>query len=488
MIEIFLSGKNAKGRMTHRPRHQLPSRRKVSFALLCVLFAVLWLAGGGSRADIMGQVISRAAAWVLLIAGLLFGAQPVPGTARPVWIVLLAIIALALLQLIPLPPGLWQMLPGRAMLTEAAAISGQVQPWRPLAIVPDAAANAVSSLIVPLTALFLLSGLDENDRAKLPGIFVLLIAGSALVAVVQLSGADRPHPFLNGIPGQISGIFANRNHFALFLALGCVVTPYWAFQTAGDVPTRGYSRRDGLGLWRAPTAVVILLLLLLLILATGSRAGMLVGGLGLAAGTAVAWRGIKQRMRHYSRRVLIFLGAGIALLAIVLLLFSVMGDRAASISRVITLDAAQDLRSRSLPTVLEMVREYFPAGAGFGSFDPLFRMHEPTELLMLTYFNHAHSDFIEVILDTGLPGLGILLGAIGWWLVATVKAIRVARETHDTLPAVGAALLLLIAIASAFDYPVRTPLIMATMILAAYWLSLAKAGRQSALPLETSHL
>ena len=62
-------------------------------------------------------------------------------------------------------------------------------------------------------------------------------------------------------------------------------------------------------------------------------------------------------------------------------LISVAAGRAVSINRALTVDAGQDMRARGLPTVLEMIRTYFPFGSGLGGFDPIFRIHEPFELL-----------------------------------------------------------------------------------------------------------
>src|SRR3546814_14825252 len=80
------------------------------------------------------------------------------------------------------------------------------------------------------------------------------------------------------------------------------------------------------------------------------------------------------------------------------------------------------MRARGLPTVLSMIAAYFPAGAGFGGFDPIFRLHEPFRLLKPTYFNHAHNDFLEVVLDGGLPAALLLLVAIGWYAIASIRS------------------------------------------------------------------
>jgi O-antigen ligase len=91
-------------------------------------------------------------------------------------------------------------------------------------------------------------------------------------------------------------------------------------------------------------------------------------------------------------------------------------------------------------------------------------------LLKPTYFNHAHNDFLEIVLDGGVAGLLLLLLAFVWWIVAAVGAVR--APLPSALPGrTGAAILLVVMIASIFDYPARTPLMMAIIVIAATWLA-----------------
>lgn len=116
-------------------------------------------------------------------------------------------------------------------------------------------------------------------------------------------------------------------------------------------------------------------------------------------------------------------------------------------------------------------------GSGFGGFDPIFRLHEPFALLKPTYFNHAHNDFLEIVLDAGLPGLILLMLAIGWWMWGSIDAWR-SRGEDAGLRRTGSIMLLMVFAASVFDYPARTPIIMAVIVIAAIWLS--GYARQSA--------
>lgn len=456
--------------------HHRSSRRLFpgpAFLILCVLLAIAWLAGGGSRADLMGQVVVRSATWALAILAICIGVRPAPSAVRPVLLILIAALAVVSIQLVPLPPAVWQALPGRHVLSAAASLAGEPQPWRPLAIAPDAAINAASSLTTPIAVLLLLSALKEGERAWMPAVLLGMASAAMLVGLLQFTGAGFNNIFVNSTPGEVSGPFANRNHFALFLAIGCLIAPVWAFLGEREIT------------WRAPAAIGLVLLFELTILASGSRAGMLAGMVALALALAFARHGIRRALDTSPRWLFPAIVAGILAVFAAFLLISIAADRAVSIHRAVSIGTGEDMRTRGLPVVLGMIREYFPVGAGVGSFDPLFRMHEPFDLLKRTYFNHAHNDFLEVVFEAGLPGLVLLAAAIAWWGWASIRVWRRKVDVDVLLARLGSAILLLVLGASAVDYPARTPLIMVTMVLAAGWLY---GGIRPALPRNAQHL
>nr|WP_281422861.1 O-antigen ligase family protein [Sphingomonas yunnanensis] len=300
-----------------------------------------------------------------------------------------------------------------------------------------------------------MAAVSERERDWVPALLLALILVSTLIGLLQFSGLSFDHPLLNDTPGDVNGGLANRNHFALLLAIGCLLSFRWAFPD-------GRSAR-----WRLPLAFGLVLLLLLTILATGSRMGMVLGVVALVIGPLTVRRAIRHELRRVPRWIVVATIGGAVLMIATLILLSVAADRAASIDRAFGMDAAQDIRARALPTVLSMIARYFPVGAGFGGFDPLFRIAEPFRLLKPTYFNHAHDDFLEVLIDGGVAGAVLLLAAVGWWAVASVRAWR-GGATNARL---GSAALLLVFIASLSDYPARTPIVMAVVAVAATWLA-----------------
>lgn len=453
------------------PSKRSPFRLSLSFVLFIALIGALWLAGGASRSDALGQTVVRAAAWLALITFALFSSRPYHGGNRSVAILLGLAVALVLLQLVPLPPVLWLILPGHSMLADAAVIGDFPQPWRPWTIAPDATLNAASSLIVPVAIIVLLGGISPAERLRMPGVMLCVVTASTLLALIQASVGNFNHPFVNDSVGQIGGIFANRNHFALFTAFGCLLAPVWAVLDGRRVS------------WRAPVALGLVLLFALTILASGSRAGLGLGAVGLAIGLFLARHGLRRELSRAPRWAFPAAIAAIILTVAVVVVISVGNDRAIAVNRVFIEEPGQDMRSRGLPTVLTMIQEYFPFGSGFGGFDTVFRIHEPFALLKVTYFNHAHNDFLEIVLDSGLPGLLLLLSALSWWVISSVRTWRNGSDDNDVHAKLGSAMLLLVIIASAFDYPARTPMIMACVVIAALWLSGWTASR-SALPTE----
>ncbi len=459
--------------------HQRPSRNlrvSLPLILLGIFLISLWVAGGASRADLLGQAVVRGVASILLVAAIMFGPRPsMKGTVPVLTLVGLA-LGLALVQLIPLPPGLWQALPGRDVLTGAASIAGQPQPWRPWTMVPQGTVNAAASLLVPLTVCLLVAQLSPEERVKLPSYLLAFVAASMAVGMLQFTSVMFDNIFINENPNIASGTFANRNHFALLLALGCLLAPVWALSSENRIAAR------------TTLAAGLVLLFFLALLATGSRAGLLLGPIGVVLGLVICAPVIRRSLRHQPRWTFPALVGGIGAIILLCVIMTILMGRSESIDRLVATEEGQEMRLRGLPVVLEMVRHYFPFGTGLGGFDPLFRMHEPHGLLKPTFFNHAHNDLLEVAVTAGLPGILLLMLAVGWWAKASFTAWRMPEGAQGDLAKLGSGMLLLVLLASIFDYPARTPIIMAVIVIAAFWLSGAIATPFSPLPKQRVNL
>lgn len=430
---------------------------RLAFWLLAGLLIVLWFAGGASRADVAGQAVTRLFAWVVVIVFVIRARMPDLRPLRALFVLFGLSVAVVACQLIPLPPAIWSALPGHEMLLRAAEVTGQPQPWRPLSIAPSATANALASLVVPGSVLLLCANLTRRQHWTVARLLLGLVLAGSFVALVQVSGANYSNPLINHVSGSISGNFANRNHFALFVAVGCLLASVIG------------AARDDFNRWLAFGAMLLIPFFALVILAVGSRAGLVLTVLAIVMGLAIGQANLRNLLRALPKPAAIGLTAlalagvtGIVGAAIVL-------DRAESVDRALSLEASADLRRQALPHVIEATQSYFPTGAGFGTFDQAYRIVEPDALLRLTYFNHAHNDWIETVLSGGLAGALLLVAMLAWFATA-VWRMWCSREGIRGLSAVGAGILLLFMIASLFDYPARTPMGMTLVVLAAVWL------------------
>jgi O-antigen ligase len=440
-------------------------RPDASFWALGALLLLVFLAGGGSRPDIASLVILRPACALLLGFGLWGLTRTQLRRHRFVHGMAVAVIALVLVQLVPLPPSIWGMFPGRDVITDIDAAAGLGAVWRTVSLVPSATWNALFALIPPLAALVLAARLDDHDRWRIAFLVIGIGLFSALVAVLQLGGDPEGPLYLYRVTNQGSavGLFANRNHQAIFLAS---LFPLLAAFASASRPSAIDARL------RAAIALAIGAFLLPLLLVTGSRNGLAMMVIGLASipflytmpgstrGTAAGGR------RHILRAV-------VALAMLALVVITVLVGRAVAINRIIDPIATGDLRYRAWGSMFSTGMTYFPLGGGFGAFADLFKIHEPDALLATVQFAHAHNDWLEVMITGGLPALLLLgiaiiaffMAAARWW------RLRGSRDGNVLLGGAGLWMVLIFAMASIGDYPLRVPSLACFFCVMVLWIS-----------------
>lgn len=440
--------------MLAKPGSGNKSKPTMHFILAAVFVVAMWLVGGASRFDAPAQLLARAASGLVLIVWVLTPQQNPLGGKRSVGLLLAAIALLVALQLVPLPPALWLSLPGRDLFSLAATISGEPQPWRPLSIAPSFTLNALFSLMVPVAAFCLFAPLTRQQHWRLVSLLLALALLTATLGVIQVAGGHYDQPFVNDMPGEVSANFANRNHAALFLAIAALLAPVRAIRAKA---------RQLVAIVAACAATA---LFLLVILGTGSRAGLLLGiASAFLAVLLCRGRWSLPGVLRGARGLAVAAGVGAATIVLGLLVIS--SGRAAGLDRITSLDTADEMRLRALPTIIAMAEQYFPVGSGFGTFDPAYRISEPTELLRRTYLNQAHNDVLQIVVEGGLPAILLLLAGLGWFAYASVRAWR---SRDAILARLGSCILALVIAASVIDYPARTPFIMMLTILGACWL------------------
>ncbi len=446
-------------------KHSATAERARLVALV-VLLAGCLLWGGGSRTDIASLSLLYPMAAISIATVLL-----VPGPmrfeeVRTPLVCLAALGAIIAFQLLPLPPGLWMALPGRDAVLGSTMLVQPEPGWHPLSISPDLTLASLIALLVPAAVLI---GFAAVPRERTYQLVPFLLAGvglSIVVALLQITGGDNSPFYVYRITnrGSAVGLFANRNHQALFLAAALPLLALWACQPSVE-PQRQQLRRV------LSAAAAIFLLPMLAV--TGSRAGLILGLLGLVFAwfqfrTGCSKKAGTKGSRPLGRGAWIFAAAA----AVVALGAAIMFSRAEAVDRLVAISLEDELRLQYLPVVLRIVGDFMPFGTGFGSFDGLFRIYEPVDLLQAQYLNHAHNDLIELAMTGGVPALLVLAVFLVWLSRRGLAIVRDrSRERRVQFARLGLAQVVLILIASLFDYPLRTPLMAALFVVAVGWVA-----------------
>jgi O-antigen ligase len=415
------------------------------FLSALALEVISGLFGGASQANALAlMTVELASLPLLYLAVRRLVAKPLPRGALWALILLGAAALVPLLQLIPLPPAIWERLPGHGPEAEALRLANLVGGSQPLSLTPEVTWRSFLALAPP--AAMFLGALSLTGRQKrLMALVWLAIATASLVLGVlqMISGLESPL-YLYSItnPGAAVGLFANRNHHAAFIY---ALTPFAAVFAAEL--RRGATDR------RAVIPVLAALFVPLAIVGIGvinSRAGIVLMATALLGALAVAFRtgGLGRRWVGAA------LVGGVSLLAVGAVAFFAFGPILDHFS---ALKSESEVRLDAWPIVLKAADQVLPFGGGIGSFETLYRSVEPLAQVGPAYFNHAHNEYLEVLLEAGWLGV-ILIAIFLAWLVRTVWRVwsRPARSPDSGLSAAATIAPLLLLAHSVVDYPLRT--------------------------------
>ncbi|WP_162789508.1 O-antigen ligase family protein [Altererythrobacter sp. ZODW24] len=434
--------------------------------LAFLLFA--FILGGGSRYDILSLPILRGGA-ILFAAAALYSITRSDLSAYRSLVILFGMYTLwMIIQLIPLPPGIWTAMPGRELEVQAAEAVGLAQPWRPINTVPWRGTNALLALTVPW-ALILIAARTQLSRQN-PIYLAIACIGifSAVMGFLQIlgppSGPLYPYRITSG--DSANGLFSNRNHHAAFLACCLPMITLLVLQKTQSSEKKRTPK--GRGLKIDPSIIIAAMAAFLIvagILTTGSRGGMLVGILAIVASFGLFITDNRRRGALTGRKfgAILFGFGGIMTLAMIAGYVRLN----VGVQRLTELDQSSELRFKVWQPIANIAGQYIPLGSGFGSFVEVYEISEPEALLGPSYLNHAHNDYLEVAMTGGLPALAILAVAMVLFLRTTWRTLRSARGVlvDRTLALMSAINIAILAIFSLFDYPLRTPSLSAFFVL-----------------------
>ncbi|MDA1314674.1 MAG: O-antigen ligase family protein [Acidobacteria bacterium] len=413
-----------------------------SIALFVVGIPITWLIWRSAGVDTNHQ--AAAFVWILAAtAGLGVFAQRRYAIALP-WSALL-ISLMPVLQLLPHP---FAHAPGIESIHQLFLAEG-IPPPAQISIYPYATLQG-SLVLAGCCALF---ALTRSLTTRSTRALFLIIATILAVGFVQSIIGFQQHLASQSLDNPASqfahGTFVNRDHFAAFME-GC-------FGIAVGIALAALARRD----WRRwlvgrESAFTMAALLVGTTCAAAtifsySRMGILV--LAAMASSVLLLTLIRNR-----RAALLLAASGAAAACAV----SAAGLRG------LTARFAELIAQHGDPGRLAMWRDTFRispdflwTGAGLGAFPFVFRRGGP--YLPLKGIDHAHSDYLELLVELGLPGALLLFGCIAYVVVHSLWKLTAIHDPARRWTAFGCLLGTAgILLHAAADFPLHIPAVAAT--------------------------
>lgn len=387
---------------------------------------------GGAPLSVLG-VLALATSTAALLAAIAFS----PNAAKLVHLpwqsqaALGAIILLPLAQLIPLPPALWQALPGQSLRHMVLATISREDGWQPISLTPIFTIEAAVACLALVASVLVMLTLDERRLRHIGWLILAIVAIDIVIGTLQVASGGYPVLWESRNQGAMLGFFANKNHMGLFVAASMPLA--WLLLNV---------RRQ-----RGPRLYLFIgwcILSLVALVATNSRSGLIVGLIAAGASS------LQLLSKQSSRLRLIFLFGVAAAVAIVSLSnpFNMLFGRFSEVNG--------DIRWQFWQQSMPLLRTYWQFGAGAGSFAQLFTVNEQLAWVKPTYVNAVHNDYLQLVIEFGLPGIMVaLLLIVALFHSAQLGSRSVANGSLGRSVRVGAIIVILFALQSVVDYPLR---------------------------------
>ena len=437
--------------LIHRPVTQLQG----------LIVLAIALGGGGVVYGYRHMVIQLAALAVLAI-NFANVRKFISEAPRALAALLTLTVAIPLLQVVPLPPAVWQALPGRDLVVASYEVAGiPADGWFSFSVDPLRTLTAFCATLAPATFVVVGWSLPQEQRAVLVKTLVVTALVVLALGAVQLSSANSAGLLQRIEPEAdvLYGTFSNRNSTGLFFVVAAIMLAALPFGRRGP--------------WLAASATAVAVFVLAAVL-TQSRSSMALLAVLLAF---VAARGGSAFLQHkrrggspLSRRVLAGAAVAVALVTAALAAAALSSDRVAeSFER---FSQVEDDRLEMWDDGAFVAGRYWPLGAGMGTFDEVFQIDESLEYVSPAKAGRAHNDYVELAIESGAVGLLLLLAWFAWLAIAVWRR----RRDEDRWLAVAAhASLVCVALQSVLDYPLRSQALLCTAAVLVVMLLPAKA-------------
>jgi O-antigen ligase/tetratricopeptide (TPR) repeat protein len=423
-----------RGQPHHASQRDEPDGLIFDAAAVIALFVVPFAVGGRHPAGYAALSIAALVACVAWLLRMLRVDEP-RWTVGPGEVLLAAALVIGGIQTVALPvhvidaasPRLHDLLP---------AYSGgpwSLGTWQTFSLTPGETAVGLS-IVLAQGILGLVVYQFARSIESIERVLVIVAAAAAMVALhglIQFVGHEGKNFDVATVSfhqegGLVKAMFRNRNDFAGFLAVAAGPAVWLAFRQRETAPRHGNSRPRGRRPHREtePAGEVdgmqiaiglgILALISFAVFASLARGGSIALGVATALGC-----GMLVRSGHLRPKMGLAVFTAAAVVAIALEIHG-MEQFAGRMETIVDedLQKKQFGRQEVWEAAWQTIRAYPLTGTGIGSHGDMSRiMMPPTGS---TQFVHAENSYLNLAVETGLPGLCLAVAALAAALVAAV--------------------------------------------------------------------
>lgn len=333
-------------------------------------------------------------------------------------------------QTVPLSAGLLaELSPTTALDYKKAFPDAGNQAW-PISVLPERTIQQLLLSLGYLSLYVLVLGLvRDRKRLKLLGqvIVISALAQAIYGGVMMLTGLE--YGFFEkktAYLGLATGTFVNRNHLAGYLELGAAMAIGLILADLKVTDLSSWKKRlvavlDFLFSTRLRIRVFLAIIVVGLVL-TRSRGGNMAFFTALIV-LAPAYLFLKERRLFFKSAILF-----VSLLAVDVWIVSGWFGLEKLATRLEQTSTQTEARAFAFKAYPELIETYSRAGSGMGTFAAVFGKNQPDDVY--GYYDHAHNDYAEFLIEAGIPGTLILVLLVG---ITGLHAIKVIFKRNDRL-------------------------------------------------------
>jgi O-antigen ligase len=340
---------------------------------------------------------------------------PLPGGR-----LLLALHALVLVQIVPLPPAVLRLVSPGSFSFYNDPLLVPLAAWRPISVSPPDTLRGLAFLAA-FSLLFLAVFREMAETVWRRRLLLTVVGVGVALTVVAFVQAASPEPRkIYGLwrpqwDWAVFGPYVNRNHFAGYLVMAAPLAIGFALEAIGRLRAAWARRRRGwLLLGEREGNAVLRWSAVVMVIVAGLLASRSRGGVSSFALAALLLPLASRHRWRTALAVALLVGLGLAWIGVsdVLTAFEVRGVKGSR------LDLWRDM--------LPMVPRFPLFGDGWNAFATAFPWYQT--VWKTDWIGEAHNDYLQVLIDGGAVGAGLVAA-----LLAMVLRGAIARAPRSPL-------------------------------------------------------